>query len=217
MFKVIRLIKVLRPLRMISKNQGLQISIKALFYAIPNILNVLLISLIFFFIFGILGVNQLKGTFYSCRMHRISGKDSEVESLGDKIKDKYDCYNYGGEWIIEDNNFDDVFQAMLLLFQMANNLGWASVMYSGMSTYGIDHVRVKGSNNHLAFWFFIPFIIICSIFILNLFIGVVITSYNREKEKLGKNFLLTENQKKWLDAKLLIIESQPIFKYRLPK
>ena len=61
-FKIIRLIKVLRPLRMISKNQGLQISIKALFKSIPNIINVLLISNIFFFIFGILGVNYLKGT-----------------------------------------------------------------------------------------------------------------------------------------------------------
>ena len=162
-------------------------------------------------------MNQLKGTYYTCRMQQISGTDSQAESFGDKIKDKYDCYNYGGEWIIDDNNFDDVFQAMLLLFQMANNLGWASVMYSGMSTNGIDSVRLKGSNNHLAYWFFIPFIIICSIFILNLFIGVVITSYNREKEKLGKNFLLTENQKKWLDAKLHIIEAKPMFKYRMPK
>ena len=90
-------------------------------------------------------------------------------------------------------------------------------MYLGISTNGIDNVRLKGSKNYLAFWYFIPFIIICSIFILNLFIGVVITSYNREKEKLGKNFLLTENQKKWLDAKLLIIEAKPIFKYRQPR
>ena len=57
MFKVLRLIKVLRPLRMISRNQGLQISIVALFQSVPNIINVLLISLIFFFIFGILGVS----------------------------------------------------------------------------------------------------------------------------------------------------------------
>lgn len=134
MVKILRLAKVLRPLRILSRNKGLQISIRALYYSFPSVVNVLIISIFFFFIFGILGVNQLKGTFYSCRMHQISGKDSEVESLGDKIKDKYDCYNYGGEWIIEDNNFDDVFQAMLLLFQMANNLGWASVMYSGMST-----------------------------------------------------------------------------------
>ena len=40
---------------------------------------------------------------------------------------------------------------------------------------------------------FILYIVVCSFFILNLFVGVVITTYNREKEKLGKNFLLTES------------------------
>jgi hypothetical protein len=65
--------------------------------------------------------------------------------------------------------------------------------------------------------FFIAYIVVCSFFILNLFVGVVITTYNREKEKLGKNFLLTENQKKWLEAKLLIIECKPKFYMKRPK
>ena len=65
--------------------------------------------------------------------------------------------------------------------------------------------------------FFIAYIVVCSFFILNLFVGVVITTYNREKEKLGKNFLLTENQKKWLEAKLLIIESKPKVYMKRPK
>jgi hypothetical protein len=68
MFKIVRLMKVLRPLRILSRNKGLQISISALYHSFPSIVNVILISLIFFFIFGILGVNQLKGTFYTCRM-----------------------------------------------------------------------------------------------------------------------------------------------------
>ena len=57
----------------------------------------------------------------------------------------------------------------------------------------------------------------CSFFILNLFVGVVITTYSREKEKLGKNFLLTDNQKKWLEAKLLIIEAKPKFYMKKPR
>ena len=65
--KVIRLIKVLRPLRMVSRYQGLQISIKALLRSIPNIFNVLLIATVFFIIFGIICINQFKGTFYDCR------------------------------------------------------------------------------------------------------------------------------------------------------
>ena len=57
MFKIVRLIKVLRPLRMINRNKGLQIQIKALVRSIPSIMHVILICLIFFVIFGIICVS----------------------------------------------------------------------------------------------------------------------------------------------------------------
>jgi hypothetical protein len=60
-FKVIRLIRILRPLRMISRNEGLRICIQSLIMAFPNIVNITLISSLFFLIFGIIGVNYLKG------------------------------------------------------------------------------------------------------------------------------------------------------------
>ena len=40
--------------------------------------------------------------------------------------------------------------------------------------------------------FYIVFIILGNFLILNLFVGIVISTFNREKEILGKNFLLTE-------------------------
>ena len=89
-------------------------------------------------------------------------------------------------------------------------------MYLGMWTKGVGMAREPGSQPMVAL-FFIAYIVVCSFFILNLFVGVVITTYNREKEKLGKNFLLTENQKKWLEAKLLIIESKPKVYMKRPK
>lgn len=65
-FKVFRLLKVLRPLRVISRNKGLKIGIQALFMAIPSILNVIMVSSLFFVIFGIIGINFFKGAFFSC-------------------------------------------------------------------------------------------------------------------------------------------------------
>jgi hypothetical protein len=32
----------------------------------------------------------------------------------------------------------------------------------------------------------------CSFFIVNMFVGVVVSSYNRESERLGKKFMLTD-------------------------
>jgi Ion transport protein len=65
-FKVFRLLKVIRPIRVISRNKGLKIGIQALFMAVPNIFNVIIVSMLFFVIFGIIGVNYFKGQFYSC-------------------------------------------------------------------------------------------------------------------------------------------------------
>jgi len=41
--------------------------------------------------------------------------------------------------------------------------------------------------------FYVCFIIVGSFFMLNLFVGVVISTYNNEKDRLGKDILLTDN------------------------
>ncbi|MFN9908523.1 MAG: ion transporter, partial [bacterium] len=64
--KVFKLIKVLRPLRAISKNAGLRISIQALGVALPGILDILIVMILFYFIFGIITLNYFKGVFHNC-------------------------------------------------------------------------------------------------------------------------------------------------------
>jgi len=49
-------------------------------------------------------------------------------------------------------------------------------------------------------------------FFLNLFIGVVVTTFNSEHDRLGGNDLLTEKQREWIDLKLLILRAAPIKK-----
>jgi hypothetical protein len=49
--------KVLRTLRLISRNTGLQIAVKSLLLGLPNILSVTVIMLLFFLIFGVISVS----------------------------------------------------------------------------------------------------------------------------------------------------------------
>jgi len=51
-------------------------------------------------------------------------------------------------------------------------------------------------------------------FFLNLFIGVVVTTFNSEHDRLGGNDLLTEKQREWIDLKLLILRAAPIKKMK---
>ena len=65
-------------------------------------------------------------------------------------------------------------------------------MYQGIDNVGID---MQPQANYSMLWsaYFIIFIMLGNYLIMNLFVGVVVNTFNREKEKLGKNFLLTEN------------------------
>ncbi len=59
------------------------------------------------------------------------------------------------------------------------------------------------------------FVFFGNFLILDLFTGVVVSTFNKEKEILGKNFLLTENQKKWLEQKKVCMKIKP--KILIPK
>ena len=58
--------------------------------------------------------------------------------------------------------------------------------------------------------------IVGSFFLINLFVGVVISTFNSEQDKIGKNDLLTDKQKEWIDARLLILRSTPSPKIKAP-
>jgi len=63
---------------------------------------------------------------------------------------------------------------------------------------------------------FIAIVIFGNFFIMNLFIGVILAKYNREREMAGKNYMLTDSQKKWVKNRLDIIYASPIYKMQVP-
>lgn len=77
-------------------------------------------------------------------------------------------------------------------------------MYQSAAIRDIDLTPVHFSNPGVPFYY-MAFIVVGNFFLLNLFVGVVISTYNREKEIMGKNFLLTEKQRKWLHNKIMLI------------
>ena len=130
--KALRILRVLRPLRVISRNEGLKVAVQCLFNAIPGIVNVLVIEMLFFMLFGIFGTNYFKGTFFYCDTSKVPTK------LASNISDKWNCIDYGGVWINQDANFDSVFQSMVTLFEMSTTEGWVGTMWNGVDSVAID-------------------------------------------------------------------------------
>jgi voltage-dependent calcium channel T type alpha-1G len=169
----IKMVRIVRALRIISRNDGLKVAVKALMLAVPNISNVTVIMLLFFMIFGIVSVSFFKGKFFYCL------PNGETWTAGLPADSKWDCLNAGGNWINKDFNFDNVGIATITLFVMATTSGWSDIMNYSVTSTDIDYVASSESS---IFWtfFFISFIIVGSFFFLNLFIGVVISTFNSE-------------------------------------
>ena len=70
-FKTMRTLRALRPLRAMAKMEGMKVVVNALVGALPSIFNVLLVCLIFWLIFAIIGVNMMNGRFHKLSLIHI--------------------------------------------------------------------------------------------------------------------------------------------------
>jgi Ion transport protein len=180
------------------------LAIKALINAVANVFNVLVISVLFYLLMGIIGVNYFKGQFSYCVLDQTGWP--EVNQQGTLFY-KWDCLNFGGEWDARKYKFDNIVESMMTLFQMSTLSDWLNVMYDGMSITGIESDFIL-KNSPFSAIYFVIFVVVGAFFTLNLFVGVVISTYNREKEKIAKDFLLKERQKEWLYAKQIIFRQK---------
>lgn len=65
---------------------------------------------------------------------------------------------------------------------MMTTEGWQDVMKQGMDATDVDMQPQRDSNYYMTL-FFVAFMIIGSLFIMNLFVGVVIDNFNKIKER----------------------------------
>jgi len=70
-FKIMRMIRLMRPLRVIGKNENLKNSIMALYVALPSIFSLLIIVLLVMLVFAIMAVNIFKGRSNYCNMDHV--------------------------------------------------------------------------------------------------------------------------------------------------
>ncbi|TKS80254.1 Zinc finger protein ZFMSA12A [Collichthys lucidus] len=113
--KSLRTLRALRPLRALSRFEGMRVVVNALIGAIPSIMNVLLVCLIFWLIFSIMGVNLFAGKFGKCVnrtgfIHSVSVVNNKSECLSMNDTQFY--------WTKVKVNFDNVGLGYLSLLQV---------------------------------------------------------------------------------------------------
>ncbi|XP_019897512.2 sodium channel, voltage gated, type V-like, alpha b isoform X1 [Esox lucius] len=195
--KSLRTLRALRPLRALSRFEGMRVVVNALIGAIPSIMNVLLVCLIFWLIFSIMGVNLFAGKYGRC-VNR-TGYIYNVSMINNmtECKAMNDTQFY---WTKVKVNFDNVGAGYLALLQVATFKGWMDIMYAAVDSRAVEEQPIREINMYM-YLYFVIFIIFGSFFTLNLFIGVIIDNFNQQKRKLGgQDIFMTEEQKKYYNA-----------------
>jgi hypothetical protein len=99
--KAFRALRALRPLKLVSKNEGMKIVVNSLLNSFPNLMNVMMIMLLFYSVFAILAVQLLAGKCSYCSVDPyLEGNDMEF------------CLSTGGTWITPPNNYNHFGYAM---------------------------------------------------------------------------------------------------------
>uniref|UniRef100_A0A669AY78 Sodium channel protein n=1 Tax=Oreochromis niloticus TaxID=8128 RepID=A0A669AY78_ORENI len=195
--KSLRTLRALRPLRALSRFEGMRVVVNALLGAIPSIFNVLLVCLIFWLIFSIMGVNLFAGKFYYC-VNKTTNEPFDVS----EVKNMSHCKSM--ENAIRKNvkvNFDNVGMGYLALLQVATFKGWMDIMYAAVDSQSkVPEEQPQREVNLYMYCYFVVFIIFGAFFTLNLFIGVIIDNFNQQKKKISQDIFMTEEQKKYYNA-----------------
>ncbi|XP_062419871.1 dihydropyridine-sensitive L-type skeletal muscle calcium channel subunit alpha-1-like isoform X3 [Pungitius pungitius] len=193
--KILRVLRVLRPLRAINRAKGLKHVVQCVFVAIKTIGNIVVVTMLLDFMFACIGVQLFKGKFYAC-----TDPDKMTEET---CKGWYMKYQEGGlhaievyerEWTNSELNFDNILNGMLALFTISTFEGWPKILYKAIDSNLEDSGPMY--NNRVAISiFFIIYLILIAFFMMNIFVGFVIVTFQEQGEQEYKDCELDKNQR----------------------
>ncbi|CAE7748709.1 unnamed protein product [Symbiodinium sp. CCMP2592] len=116
------------------------------------------------------------------------------------IRDAALCLEQGSRWVPTiSQNFNNIWFAMLTLFEISTTEGWVDVMYSAADSVQ-PYVQPKRDNQEML-WvpFFMLYLFFSNMFIINLSVGVIVDKFMSMKQS-NTAVMLTEPQKNWVNS-----------------
>ena len=150
--RVLRVLRVTRVLRLFRSLKSLEKLLQTLRWSMASLLNVFLLMFLMYFIFAILG----------CYLYRDT---------------QYKDYKNGLSYVSNYYNFDNFYNAFLLVFRCATGENWHNIMYD---LAFIDETKVGQST---AYAYMICTNFVSKIIMLNLFLMVTLQQYDEFTNK----------------------------------
>lgn len=198
---VLKIIRTLRPLRVLSHNQNLRIVVQCLIQSFTGILNVAVVVIMVWLMFAILGMNLMSGKMGFC---------SFTDNRSYYYINTTLCVDFGGEWQTRGANFDNIFTGLATMFAFSNAENWNTYTFYMMD--GDD--SSVGPSSHASYFFSVycvVFIFVSTFFLTKLFIGVIYSEFDNEQKRISKqNFkIVSDEQIKWIQMQKMIKLATP--------
>ncbi|XP_053380538.1 voltage-dependent calcium channel type A subunit alpha-1-like isoform X4 [Mercenaria mercenaria] len=221
--KSLRVLRVLRPLKTINRVPKLKAVFDCVVNSLKNVSNILIVYMLFQFIFAVIAVQLFKGKFFYCT--------DESKETREECKGQYFSYEDGPDspsvedrqWRRQDFHYDNVMYAMLTLFTVTTGEGWPAVLKNSMDSTFVDQGPQPNYHMEMAV-FYVVFFIVFPFFFVNIFVALIIITFQEQGESDLGDQDLDKNQKQCIDftmnAKPLcrfMPKNKGSFKYRVWK
>ncbi|KAF5297478.1 hypothetical protein FQR65_LT10014 [Abscondita terminalis] len=207
--KSLRVLRVLRPLKTIKRVPKLKAVFDCLVNSLKNVINILIVYILFQFIFAVIAVQLFNGKFRSCSdaskftATTCQGQYFVFEENNDvpKVENR--------KWELQDFHYDNVAMAMLTLFAVQTGEGWPEVLQHSMdATYEnqgpIQNYRIEMSIFYIVYFVVFPF------FFVNIFVALIIITFQEQGEAELQSGEIDKNQKSCID---FTIQARPLERY----
>ncbi|CUI15139.1 voltage-gated ion channel superfamily, putative [Bodo saltans] len=197
-------LRSLRPLRVIRQARGMRKVMSAVLGSLPEMKWVFVVTLGIFATWGVFGVFFFAGALRSCWL------DGTMLAEADEAL----CATLGGDFINSELHFDNILFAMLTIFVCSTLENWSIIMFRAMDIVAVGQPFRRNANVWASLYFIVA-AAFCGLIVMNLFVSVLISSYNERKRKAAfqRSILLTKEQEAWITtnkrlARLLPIRNQ---------
>ncbi|XP_049532523.1 voltage-dependent calcium channel type A subunit alpha-1 isoform X7 [Anopheles darlingi] len=207
--KSLRVLRVLRPLKTIKRVPKLKAVFDCVVNSLKNVINILIVYILFQFIFAVIAVQLFNGKFFYCT--------DDSKHTNEECKGHFFVYDGADqlprrearEWRTQSFHYDNVATAMLTLFAVQTGEGWPQVLQNSMAATYEDKGPIQNFRIEMSI-FYIVYFIVFPFFFVNIFVALIIITFQEQGEAELQDGEIDKNQKSCID---FTIGARPLERY----
>jgi hypothetical protein len=207
--KSLRVLRVLRPLKTINRVPKLKAVFDCVVNSLKNVFNILIVYMLFNFIFAVIAVQLFKGRFYYCTDLSKTMKSECQGQFFSYSRDSVMPTIETRRWQRWEFHYDNVLFAILALFTVQTGEGWPAILEHSIESNKADRGPLPGNRMEVAFFYIIYFIVF-PFFFVNIFVALIIITFQEQGEKELAEGELNKNQKSCMD---FTINAKPLERF----